>query len=171
MPQASHSGAPGEPGSTGHAGTLGPTRDAVRAGGAGKADGDPERTAVPGPRLAARAKHGLGPWWPFMATVAVGLVLLSIGWLHAGGIVMALGFALAAVVRFVRPHDSGGLQVRSRGADVVFYLAAALNVLGAVLLVERLLPLRVVVLADVALLLIVAGVWWRGERDRRRVRP
>ena len=107
----------------------------------------------------------------FMATVAVGLVLLSIGWLHAGGIVMALGFALAAVVRFVRPHDSGGLQVRSRGADVVFYLAAALNVLGAVLLVERLLPLRVVVLADVALLLTVAGVWWRGERDRRRVRP
>ena len=29
--------------------------------------------------VAARAKHGLGPWWPFMATVAVGLVLLAAG--------------------------------------------------------------------------------------------
>lgn len=130
----------------------------------------PEPTATPAPRLAPRARHGLGMWWLFIAILGAGLAMLGAGWLTAGGIVMALAFGVAALVRLVRP-DAGGLHIRSRAVDVLFYLSAALNVLGAVLLVERLVPLRVVGIADVALLGTVAVVWLRGERAAARTRP
>lgn len=129
-----------------------------------------ELPVTPVHRRSPRGRQELGWWWLFIAGVAVGLLWLCLGWLHAGGIVMALAFGLAAAIRLARPDGGGGLVIRSRPVDVVFYLSAALNSLGAVLLVERLVPLRLVGGADLALLVVLAVVWWRGERDLRRAR-
>lgn len=122
---------------------------------------------APQPGSMVRPGPGLGLWWAFIGILGLGLVSLYLGWLHLGGAVMSLAFGFAALVRLVRPQDSGGLQIRTPVVDIVFYLGAAVNVLGAVLLVERLLPLRVLGLVDLALVLVIAVVWGRTERVRR----
>ena len=76
-------------------------------------------------------------WWPCAALVLLGLVAVVVGdLLLAGGLTMALGFALAAVLRAVLPEEKvGGLHMRGVRVDVAFQAATALAVGVAVVLV------------------------------------
>lgn len=104
--------------------------------------------------------HRLGPWRLCAAVGLAGLVVLvATGHVVLGAGVIALAFGLAAVLRWVLPAErSAGLQVRSRALDVVLYLAAGINVLGAALMVGRHLPWQILGAVDLALLLVIAGV-------------
>ncbi len=92
----------------------------------------------------------LGLWWAFGAVVLAGLFIAVAGQLLAGGTIIAAGFALAALWRH-RAADPGGLIVRNRRLDVWFYAAFAVNVLGAVLLVDRRMEGWILAMADLAL--------------------
>ncbi len=66
----------------------------------------------------------LGWWWVVAPVLLAGLALVALGHVRAGGYVAAASLLLAALVRLVLPTAaSGGLAVRSRGADVVVMLA------------------------------------------------
>jgi len=67
-----------------------------------------------------------------------GLTWLVIGGdLLAGGLTMAGGFALAAVLRRVLPEERvGGLHMRGRRIDVALHTATAVAVAVAVVLVH-----------------------------------
>jgi len=78
----------------------------------------------------------LGWWWATIPALALGLVLIALQHVRAGGFVLAAGAGLAALLRLVLPTSrSGGLAVRSRAADVITLagLAVALAVITAVL--------------------------------------
>lgn len=91
-------------------------------------------TTAPPPR--PRIPLGAG-WWSCAALVLLGLAIIVLGdLLLAGGLTMAVGFALAAVLRAVLPEERvGGLHMRGRHIDVAFHAATAVAVAGAVVLV------------------------------------
>ena len=64
-----------------------------------------------------------------------------------------------AAFRLARPVEGGGgLHVRSRALDVVLCLTAAINVLGAALMVGPHLPWQVLGVIDLGLLAVIAVV-------------
>lgn len=81
--------------------------------------------------LAARARGRLGPWWVLGVSMLVGLGLVAVDQLRLGGLVVGLGFLVAALLRaLVAPERIGALQVRSRALDIAMFVA-----MGAVVLV------------------------------------
>ena len=117
----------------------------------------------------------LGPWWPCAAVGAVGLVVLvGTGRFVWGAGLIALAFVMAAAFRLARPAEGGGgLHVRSRALDVVLCLTAAINVLGAALMVGPHLPWQVLGVIDLGLLAVIAVVLvidGRAARDAWRAR-
>lgn len=84
----------------------------------------------------------LGWWWAAPPVLLVGLALFAVERVLLGGLVLAAGMGLAALLRLVLPASaSGGLVVRSRTVDVLTMaaLSGALFVITAVL---DLSPLR-----------------------------
>ncbi|HEY3534281.1 MAG TPA: DUF3017 domain-containing protein [Pedococcus sp.] len=78
----------------------------------------------------------LGWWWAVLPVLVLGLVVIALHHVRAGGYVLAAGAGLAALLRLVLPKSrSGGLAVRSRAADVttLAVLALALAVITNVL--------------------------------------
>lgn len=89
------------------------------------------------------ARKVFGGQWPILLTgviliVAFGLVVA--GYWRRGALVLAIGVALAAVLRLALPEDRAGLlAVRSRGIDVattasvsatILYIAWTIDPLG-----------------------------------------
>ena len=78
----------------------------------------------------------LGWWWAVLPVLVLGVVVIALHHVRAGGFLLAAGVGLAAVLRLVLPTSrSGGLAVRSRAADVstLAVLAVALAVITKVL--------------------------------------
>ena len=81
----------------------------------------------------------LGWWWAVPPVLVLGLVLIGLQHVRAGGFVLAVGVGLAALLRLVLPTSrSGGLAVRSRVTDVTILAALALGLA----VVTKLLDLR-----------------------------
>lgn len=80
---------------------------------------------------------GVG-WWAWAVLVLGGLVVFAAGGgILAGGLVMAAGFAVAAVLRAVLPADkAGGLHIRGRRIDVLLHGLMAVAVALAAVLVH-----------------------------------
>ncbi|GAA1899326.1 DUF3017 domain-containing protein [Lapillicoccus jejuensis] len=88
-----------------------------------------------------RALSGLGPWWLVALGLLAGLVLVLVGPVRQGGYVVAGSVALGAVLRAVLPSPrGGGLEVRSRGTDVVLLLLVAAALVTAFTLVKLDVP-------------------------------
>lgn len=127
--------------------------------------------------MGARPGSGtrLGPWWPCAALGAVGLVVLvGTGHIVWGAALIALAFVMAAAFRLTQPTErGGGLHVRSRALDVVLCLTAAINMLGAALMVGPHLSWQVLGAVDLVLLVVIAVVFiidGRAARDAWRAR-
>ncbi|WP_068431282.1 DUF3017 domain-containing protein [Piscicoccus intestinalis] len=125
--------------------------------------------------MGARPGSGtrLGPWWPCAALGAVGLVVLvGTGHIVWGAGLIALAFVMAAAFRLAQPAErGGGLHVRSRALDVVLCLTAAINMLGAALMVGPHLSWQVLGAVDLVLLVVIAVVFiidGRAARDAWR---
>lgn len=81
----------------------------------------------------------LGWWWAAPPVLLVGLALFAVERVLLGGLVLAAGMGLAALLRLVLPASaSGGLVVRSRTVDVL--TMAALS--GALFVITAVLDLR-----------------------------
>lgn len=85
-----------------------------------------------------RPRHVLGAWWATAVVVLAGLLIAVLA--HravVGGIVMAAGFLLGALLRLVLPDArAGGLVVRSRVVDLLLLFGLAAAVLLAFTLVD-----------------------------------
>lgn len=116
----------------------------------------------------SRPAVALRAWWWLGGPVLLGLAVIGLtGHLLIGGVVMTAGFVAALVVRLTRPSDrAGGLPVRSRNLDAYFYGAAAVNVLGAVLLVTAHADWRLLLAVDAGFFLLMVSEWWRSGRAR-----
>lgn len=104
------------------------------------------------------SEHRLGPWWPVAGIALIGLLIVIVGdRFLVGGIVMSLGFLLAAVRRRMLPDlNAGGLFIRSKRTDVISYVALSVNVAMVFLLVWRHLSVPVYVAVN-AVLLVLGG--------------
>ena len=81
----------------------------------------------------------LGWWWAAPPVLLMGLALFAVERVLLGGLVLAAGMGLAALLRLVLPASaSGGLVVRSRTVDVL--TMAALS--GALFVITAVLDLR-----------------------------
>ena len=122
------------------------------------------KEAVAGPAIPLRA------WWACGGLLLLGLAVVGLtGRVLVGGALMAAAFVVAAGLRAVLPPQrAGGLNVRTRPLDLLFYVAAAVNVLGGVLLVLHHAPLRLVVGADVVLAAALGWLWFDATRWWRR---
>jgi hypothetical protein len=81
----------------------------------------------------------LGWWWAVLPVLLLGLALMALHHVRAGGYVLAGAVGLAALLRLVLPTSrSGGLAVRSRAADVATLVALAVGLA----VVTRVLDLR-----------------------------
>jgi hypothetical protein len=69
----------------------------------------------------------LGWWWAVLPVLVLGLVVIALHHVRAGGFILAAGVGLAAFLRLVLPTSrTGGLAVRSRAADVTTLAVLAL---------------------------------------------
>lgn len=71
-------------------------------------------------------------WFVVVAFVVAGLLMVLFGSVRPGGVLMALGLFAGAAMRAVLPERYVlDIKVRSRGVDMVGYLALAIVVLVA----------------------------------------
>ncbi len=112
----------------------------------------------------------LRDWWWLAALFAFGWAFVAAGWVLAGGAVMTVAFAVAFYLRRSRNGSVrlGALALRERALDEWFYLAFAVNIGGATLLVTRHLDVMYLAAADAVLALVAGWIVLRPARLRSR---
>jgi hypothetical protein len=78
-----------------------------------------------------------GALWSIAAAMILGLAVMGLGHVRAGGIIVAGAMFAAALIRLVLPSArAGALVVRSRPFDVVFLLVLAVGLFVIVIALD-----------------------------------
>lgn len=125
-----------------------------------------------GRQVDQRRSARFGPWWLITGIFVVGFAVFVIAdRALVGGLLMALAFAVWAVMRYrLRGEPVVGIAVRSVRFDLVTQLAFAVNVAGAVLLTVQRMDWRPLAVVDVALLVALVVVVRQDRRARSSAR-
>lgn len=109
----------------------------------------------------------LRAWWFSGALLLAGLVVAGVSdRLLLGGLLMAAAFVVALALRVgLSEERAGGLHVRSRGLDVLFYTAASIDVAGATLIVTHDLEPRLLLAVNAVFGAVLLSMWSRAVRS------
>lgn len=115
---------------------------------------------------------GLRAWWILGTVTAAGAVLAAAGATLLGGCVIGAAFVIAVLLRLTRRDHGrlGALVIRTASLDLWLYTTAAVNIVGATLLVTRQAPLGPFLAAEAVLALWGAVAITQPTLIRRRIR-